>query len=154
MTRAITRKRWGADLSPWQELDFISDRMRGMMDPSDFLFRTPVWFDAEKWAPAVELVEKDNEYLLTAELPGIPKGDVDVAVEDNVLTLKGEKKTEFEEEKDKMHFKERRYGSFERSFTLPRNVDATKIKAEFHDGIVKVHLPKGEETKPRHIDIK
>jgi HSP20 family protein len=130
--------------------------MREMMGPEfpEGFFRAPGWATLDEWAPAVELVEKDGEYVLTAEVPGIPKGDIDVSIDDNVLTLKGEKKTEFEKEEGRAHVRERRYGAFERSFTLPRNVDPAKVRAEFRDGIVEVHLPKGEEKKARHIEIR
>jgi HSP20 family protein len=118
------------------------------------LFRAPLVSETTEWLPAVELVEKDGEFLLTAEIPGMSKEDVQISVEDNVLTLKGEKKFEREEEKDRMHIREREYGTFLRSFTLPRNVEASKIKAEYHDGVVEIHMPKGEEAKGRHIEIK
>jgi HSP20 family protein len=81
------------------------------------------------------------------------KEDVTISVEDNVLTLRGEKKFERDEEKEEMHIREREYGTFTRAFTLPRNVDAAKIRAEYHDGIVEVHMPKGEEAKGRQIEI-
>lgn len=156
MAKAVTRKRWGADITPWRELDLFSDRMRRMLDPTfnESLFGTPFWSEADQWIPAVELVEEDDEYVLSAELPGLGKADVDISVDDSVLTLTGEKKSEREEEKGRSFIRERRYGAFERSFTLPRNVEADKIKAEFRDGIVEVHLPKGAESKARHIEIK
>jgi HSP20 family protein len=154
MPKALTR-RWGEDISPWREFDLLSDRMRGLMDPmsTEPLISTPIW-DTAGWVPAVELTEADNEYLLTAELPGVTKGDVEVSIDDGVLTLKGEKKTEKEEKRGKTHYRERRYGAFERAFTLPRNVEADKIKAEFKDGLIEVHLPKGEEAKGRKIELK
>jgi HSP20 family protein len=157
MKAALTRKRFGEDITPWREFDLATNRLRDfMMEPlfPETFFRTPFWADRDDWVPAVELMEKDNEYLLSAELPGIDKKYVDVSVEDNVLSLKGEKKLEEERKEGRAHIKERRYGSFERVFTLPRNVDEKKIYAEFHDGLVEVHLPKGEGTKARHIDIK
>ncbi len=106
-----------------------------------------------EWLPAVELVEKEGEFVLTAEIPGMSKEDVRVSVEDDVLTLRGEKKFEREEEKDRMHIREREYGTFMRSFTLPRNVEVSKVKAEYHDGVVEVHMPKGIEAKGRDIVI-
>jgi HSP20 family protein len=124
-----------------------------MEAPGAGLIRTQP-FEAEEWIPAVELVEGDGEYLLTAELPGIAKGDVDVSVSDSTLTLKGEKKSEKEETRGRTHYRERRYGAFQRSFTLPREVDPAKIKAEFENGVVKVHIPKGPEAKARHIELK
>jgi HSP20 family protein len=156
MKAALTRKRFGEDITPWREFDFATNRLRDfMMEPvfPENFFRMPLWAERDEWMPAVELVEKDGEYLLSAELPGIDKKYVDVSVEDKVLTLKGEKKFAEERKEGRAHIRERLYGVFERAFTLPRNVDENKIFAEFHDGIVEVHLPKGEETKARHIDI-
>jgi HSP20 family protein len=153
--RALT-KRWGADITPWQEFETLNERMRRWADFPPFgaaLFRAPLLTDTAEWLPAVELVEKDGEFILTAEIPGLTKQDVDVTVEDNVLTLKGEKKFERDEEKEEMHIREREYGTFVRAFTLPRTVDAAKIRAEYHDGVVEVHMPKGAETKGRQIKI-
>lgn len=156
MARELTRKRGGSDISPWRELDLWSDDLNRMFPSrlAERMFATPFWSQAESWLPAVELIEEDGEYVLTAELPGISKDDVDVSVDDNVLTIKGEKRLERDEERGRAHIRERRYGAFERSFTLPRNVDPNKVKAEFHDGIVEIHLPKGQEAKARHIEIK
>jgi len=154
MVQALTRRRWGPDVSPWREFDIFSDRMRGMMEPflAEPIVPASVW-DMEGWVPAVELTEADGEYVLTAELPGISKADVDLSIDDGVLTLRGEKKTEKEEERGKTHYRERRYGAFERSFTLPSNVDAAKVKADFKDGLVEVHMPKGAATKGRKIEL-
>ena len=154
--RALTR-RGGADITPWSEFETLADRMRNWAEFPTFgasLFRAPLVSETTEWLPAVELVEKDGEFLLTAEIPGMSKEDVTISVEDNVLTLKGEKKFEREEEKDRMHIREREYGTFMRAFTLPRNVEASKIKAEYHDGVVEIHMPKGVEAKGRHIEIK
>jgi len=154
---ALTTRRWGADISPWHGLETLGNRMRNLFDYPTFLapsvFTAPV-LETGEWWPAVELVEADGEFVLTAEIPGMPKENVDISVEDNVLTLKGEKKFEHEEERDRMHVRERRYGTFERSFTLPRNVEAGKIKAEYRDGVVEIHMPKAPEAQGRRIDIK
>jgi HSP20 family protein len=117
------------------------------------LLKAPLLPDTD-WLPAVELIEEDEEFVLTAELPGMSKDDVSVSVDDNVLTLKGEKKIEREESHDRAHIREREYGAFERSFTLPRNVVPGKIRADFRDGLMLIHLPKGEEAKSRKIEIK
>jgi len=154
--RALTTRRWGADVSPWHDLETLNNRMRGWMDYPVFgtsMFKAPL-FNETDWIPAVELVEEDDEFVLTAELPGLSKEDVNVSIEDNVLTLKGEKRTEKESTHDRTHIREREYGTFERSFTLPRNVEAAKIRADFHDGLMVIHLPKGEEAKSRKIEIK
>jgi HSP20 family protein len=154
--RALTTKRWGTDVSPWHELETMGDRMRRWADYPAFgasLFKAPLFSETD-WLPAVELVEEDGEFVLTAELPGLSKDDVHLSIDDNVLTLKGEKKTERDEAHNRMHLRERAYGTFERCFTLPRNVEAGKIRAEFHDGLVEVHMPKGAAAMSRHIEIK
>jgi len=106
--------------------------------------------------PATDIIEKDDMLVLTAELPGLEKKDVEISVEEGVLSLRGEKFEERKEEEDKKyHLFERTYGSFQRSFTLPRTVDATKITAEFDKGVLKVFLPKTVEAKAkgRKIEI-
>lgn len=148
--RALTTRRWGADVSPWHELEQMGNRMFGL-EPN--LFRAPLFAETD-WIPAVELIEEAEEFVLTAELPGLSKEDVHVSIDDNVLSLTGEKKIEREETRDRAHIRERKYGTFERSFTLPRNVDAAKIRADFKDGLMTVHLPKGETAKSRKIEIK
>ncbi|MGE0160381.1 MAG: Hsp20/alpha crystallin family protein [Gemmatimonadales bacterium] len=154
--RALTTRRWGGDVTPWQEFEALSERIRRWADFPPLgasLFRAPLLTETTEWLPAVELVENDGEFLLTAEIPGMAREDVDISVEDNVLTLKGEKKLERDEKKEEMHIREREYGTFTRAFTLPRNVDAAKIRAEYHDGIVEIHMPKGLEAKGRQIEI-
>ncbi len=106
------------------------------------------------WYPAVDIFDNDNEIALKAELPGLKKEDIDIHVEDNLLTLRGERKRE-EEVKEKGYFRsERAYGTFSRSFTLPATVAADKISANYKDGILSVTLPKAEEAKPRQIEVK
>jgi len=154
---ALTKKRMGADITPWHELETLGNRMRSFFDYPTFyapsVFAAPLLENGE-WFPAVELAESDKEFVLAAEIPGMSKEHVDISIEDNVLTLKGEKKFETEEEHDRMHIRERRYGKFERSFTLPRNVDAGKIKAEYQDGVVEIHMPKGPDAQGRKIEIR
>ncbi len=103
------------------------------------------------WMPPVEIEEREGELVLTMELPGLSRDDVDVSFEDGVLTIKGEKAEEREEaNRDrKLHVFERQYGSFQRAFTLPRNIDGAKIAAEFRRGLLRVHLPKAEEDRVR-----
>ena len=109
------------------------------------------------WIPAMDIIETPTELTLSAELPGLDQKDVDVSVEDGVLTISGEKTEERKEEEDKkVYLYERSYGSFQRSFSLPANVDAGKIAADFQKGVLKVHLPKGKAEKPkgRKIEVK
>jgi HSP20 family protein len=107
-----------------------------------------------EWVPAVDIVEDDKEYLIKAELPEVKKEDVHVTVQEGVLNLVGERKFEKEEKGKKYHRVERAYGSFSRTFELPMNSNPSKILAEFKDGILKVHLPKSEEARPRMVDVK
>jgi HSP20 family protein len=106
------------------------------------------------WAPVVDITETDEEYLIKAEIPEVKKEDVKVSVENGVLTMQGERKQEKEEKGKKFHRVERYYGSFLRTFTVPDNVDDAKVRAEFKDGVLNVHLPKTEKAKPKAIDVK
>jgi HSP20 family protein len=107
------------------------------------------------WYPVVDVREATDELVLQAELPGLRSEDVSVGVENGVLTISGEKKQQTEEgqEGSDYHLVERRYGRFERSFTLPRSVDAQKVQAEFANGVLTVTLPKAEAAKPRRIEV-
>ena len=105
------------------------------------------------WVPPVDIVESKDKISLRAELPGFKENQVELTVEDGVLTLKGERKFEKETSETNYHRVERSYGSFLRSFTLPSNVDQAKIQASFADGILQVDLPKREETRPKQIKI-
>lgn len=106
------------------------------------------------WSPSVDFAETNGEYILTAELPGVGLEDVDVDVEDGALRIKGEKREEREEKEGKTRrVYERWYGSFERSFALPRSVDPDQVKAEFENGVLTVHLPKRKDAMGRKIEI-
>ena len=119
-------------------------------------FFTPVLrrSGSEHWAPAVDVKEDENNFYVIAELPGISKEDMHVEVENNRLSIRGERKFEKQEEKENFHFVERSYGSFFRSFTLPRNVNPDAIEAEYKDGVLSLTLPKREEVKPRSVEVK
>ncbi len=105
------------------------------------------------WTPSVDISETDNEIIVTAELPGVKKDDVKISLQENVLTIRGEKKQEKEEKNENFHRVERAYGMFQRSFTLPATVDPNKIKATFKDGVLKIRLPKTEEARMKEIPI-
>ena len=98
-------------------------------------------------APAIDLAEKEKEFEITAELPGLDDKNVEIKVANNTLTIRGEKTEEKEEKEKDYHLSERRYGSFQRSFTLPDGVDADKIEASFAKGVLTVRLPKTEEAQ-------
>jgi len=105
------------------------------------------------WSPTSDVVETKDEILIKAELPGIEAKDVDIEIENGVLTLKGDRKAEKESEEKGYRRIERSYGSFLRSFTLPPNVEAEKIAANFANGVLEVHMPKKENAKPRSIKV-
>jgi HSP20 family protein len=141
---------------PFRDLVSLQGRMNRLFDES---FRGASRGGAEEdwaqgaWSPAVDIYEKDGTIVLKAELPGIEPKDVDVRVENNILTLKGERRFEAEVQQDSYQRVERAYGSFSRSFTLPTVVDTDNIKAEFKDGVLRMSLPKKEEAKPKQISI-
>ena len=108
---------------------------------------------AEKWLPSVDILEKDGNLLLRAEVPGINEKDIDLKLEGNVLTLKGEKKLEHEEDRNNYHRIESFYGTFTRSFTLPDTVDRDHIKADYKNGILTVTIPQKPEVRPREIPV-
>ena len=107
------------------------------------------------WAPSVDIEETEDKYVIKADLPGVDKKDIDVKLENGVLSIRGEKQVEKETGKDTRHHRrERFYGTFARSFTLPDAVDADAVDASYRDGVLSLHIPKKEEAKPRAIDIK
>ncbi len=103
--------------------------------------------------PPVNVYEDEHNITLTAELPGVEEKDIDVSLENNVLTITGERKLENEEKKENFHRIERSYGRFTRSFTLPPTVDTENVNAEFNNGVLKISLDKREEAKPKQIKI-
>lgn len=123
----------------------------------DFFTDTPLPAAARlmegTWSPAVDIAETDNEYVVAVEVPGMKKDDIKVTLQDNVLTIKGERKKESEIHKGSYHRMERCFGAFERSFTLPSTIRADKIQAKYEDGILRLTLPKAEEVKPKEIPI-
>ena len=106
------------------------------------------------WAPRVDIAETDRAFEIKAEIPEVNKEDVKVTVYNGVLTIQGERKQEKEEKGKKFHRVERNYGCFTRSFTLPDNVDETKISASFKDGMLNLQIQKTEEVKPKSIEVK
>lgn len=107
----------------------------------------------ENWRPYVDILEKEDALLLIAELPGVPRNKIKLNTADGVLTLSGEKDIPENAKNDCYHCSERYFGPFERRFSLPSNVDISKINAEYKDGILKILLPKSEEAKPKEIEI-
>ncbi len=105
------------------------------------------------WAPAVDIYETPNELVVKADLPDVNEKDIDIRVENNLLTIRGERKFESSVSEDNYLREERTYGSFSRSFTLPNTVNAETIHAEYKNGVLTVNLPKREESKPRQVKV-
>lgn len=135
----------------FEELGTLRDRMDRIMsrlsgENDDTLLPS-------KWAPAADVVETKDAIIVKAELPGLNEKDITVEIENNVLTLRGERKLEKETEEKGYRRIERAYGTFSRSFTLPPNVDPAKIGAVFNNGLLEVSIPKKEAAKPRTINV-
>ena len=140
---------------PFRELEEVSDRLnrvfgRSLTGKSDGKETMTV----ADWTPSVDISETEGEYVIKAELPEVKKDDVKITLEEGVLSIQGERKHEKEEKGKKFHRIERAYGRFVRSFVVPGYVDEAKIKAEYQDGVLQLHLPKSEKAKPRAIEVK
>ncbi|HEX6941005.1 MAG TPA: Hsp20/alpha crystallin family protein [Longimicrobiales bacterium] len=136
-------------VSPWDALRDMREQMDDLLRST---FRGPFMRGAE-FEPPVDITERDDALVLTAELPGMRREDVDVELENNVLTIRGEKKEEREEKRGERFLYERRYGSFSRSFTLPRAVDPDRISARFSNGVLTVTMPKMPEARGKRIEV-
>ena len=120
----------------------------------DFFFPPTMAYDKTGFRnPVVDVYSDDDNFFITAELPGIDKKDITVDVKDGVLTLRGERSAENEVTEDSYFRKERTFGKFERTFTLPAKTDTGKIKADYKDGVLKIGIPKPEDVKPKKITI-
>lgn len=106
-----------------------------------------------RWSPAMDVVETEDNYVLRADLPGVSEGDVKIELDENVLTISGERKSAHQETKQGYYRVERAYGSFSRMLTLPEGVDADSISANFDRGVLEVKIPKPEQRKPRKVEI-
>jgi len=105
------------------------------------------------WNPAVDLYEKDDYFMIKAELPGVDKNDINIDLKDRLLTLSGERTHDKEVNEQNYYRRERSYGKFQRTFTLPADVDSDQIKAEFKDGVLQIEIPKPEEKKAKKVTI-
>ena len=145
---AITR------FDPFRDLAVLQDRMNRLFNDSlAGGSREDALVNRGTWMPAVDIYEVENALVLKAELPDVNRDDIDVNVENNTLTLRGERKFDQEIKQEAFHRIERSYGSFVRQFSLPSTVDATKISAEYKNGVLTVTLPVREEAKPRSVKI-
>ena len=138
---------------PFREMEEIFNRYR---QPSsrDLASREYEGILSGNWVPAVDISETKDAYIIKGELPGVEKEDVDISIDDNLLCIRGEKKYEKSVDEDQSHRTECVYGSFERSFTLPKQVDINNVDAVFKNGVLKLTMPKAEEARPKQIQVK
>ncbi len=138
---------------PVRELNSIQGEMNRLFNT---YFDTPHSGvgNGRRWIPAMDLVESGDEFVLRADLPGLSEGDVNIELEDNVLTISGERKTEHEERKGGYYRVERSSGKFSRSLSLPEGVDPEAVNASFENGVLEVRIPKPEQRKPHKVAIK
>jgi HSP20 family protein len=152
----MTMERWRPrrGLIPWRpfrELDELQRRFEDIWPFWPSLRGFP--FETGEWAPAIDMYERDDKYVVKAELPGMKEEEVDVSVVGNRLTIKGEKKAETEVKEENYYRSERSYGSFFRSIDLPSDVDPDKIEANYEDGILEVEIPKTLAVKPKKVTV-
>ena len=149
----VMMTRW----NPTSDAANLSQRMERLFDE---MVGRGLWRTSEErplrgsWVPAVNILERQDAMLITADLPGLKAEDVEVTVEDGTLSIRGERKLEETSEGESYHRVERLYGVFERTFTLPNSVDVERIEARFSNGEMALTLPKREESKPRSVKIK
>ena len=136
---------------PFREMMSLRDVMDRLVDDA---FVRPTSGLGMLHAPAVDVIENEDEVVVKASLPGVRSDDINISITGDMLTIRGEAKSERDEEKDNYILRERRFGSFSRSLALPTSVVADKAKAEFENGILTLSLPKAEEVKPKTITVK
>ncbi len=147
----MTLVRW----EPFRGLTTFQERMNRLFDEAMSRFR-PGWdteLAAGHWSPSVDVYETEHELVLKADLPEVDPKDVDVRIENSTLTIKGERKAEKEVKEENYYRVERSFGSFARSFQLPNTIDTDKVKAEFSKGVLKLTIPKKEESNPKQIKV-
>jgi HSP20 family protein len=138
---------------PFRDLAILQDRMNRLFNEAHSPRQSDDLMNRGTWTPAVDIYEVEGALVLKAELPDMRREDIDVSVENNTLTLRGERKLDREIKQENFHRIERAYGSFVRSFSLPNTVDAARIGAEYKNGVLTVKLPVREDAKPRTISI-
>jgi HSP20 family protein len=147
----MTIVRW----EPFRELSTLQNEMNRLFNT---VFDTPSGGTGNggtlrRWMPAMDLAETDDHFVLRADLPGMGEDDVKIELEDNTLTVSGERKAEHESKGEGFYRIERAFGTFSRSLTLPQGVDAESVEASFDRGVLEVRIPKPEQRKPRRIEI-
>jgi len=155
----MVMERWrpGRGLIPWRPFTGLEEMERRLEDIFSRPLLPAVWRRSPMvemgWAPAIEVFEKEDKFVVKAELPGMKEEDINVSIVGDTLTIKGERKAESEVKEEDYYCCERSYGSFSRSIAVPSNVDAKKIEASFEDGVLDISLPKVPEVKPKKIAV-
>jgi HSP20 family protein len=145
----MAMSRW----DPFRELSSIQNELNRLFGRT-FGSESTEEVRSAAWVPAVDVAETDERFVITAELPGVKPDDVDISVENSILTVQGERRFYEETKEEDYHRIERRFGSFARSVTLPSTADPEGIQASFDAGVLRIEVPKKEEAKPRKIQIK
>jgi len=138
--------------NPWRDMMDLQKRINNIFEET-FVSRTGEKSNLFNWNPAVDVYEEGDNLVIKAELPGVNKDDIEIDVKETVLTLKGERSAQNEVKEDKYYRRERSYGKFMRSFTLPAHVDPEKITADFKDGILNITITKPEKEKVKKVSI-
>lgn len=147
----MTQNRW----DPFKDLLSLQERMNRLFEESLSKSKRPdEAMMGSSWTPAIDVYETENQVVMKAEVPGMTKSDINVEVKDNVITLRGERRFQKDVKEENYYRIERNYGKFQRSFTLPFEVDRDRIEAHYHDGVLEVVIPKSEKTKQKQIEVK
>jgi HSP20 family protein len=153
----LERRKPEKGLTPWQPYREMEEMGRRFEDFFGRPFLPAIWrrFPSEEmiWSPAIDVLEKEDKFVVKVELPGVKEEDVDVSVAGDMLTISGEKQAESEVKKKGYYYSESSYGSFSRSVTMPSTVDASKIEASYDKGVLEITLPKAPEVNPKKIKV-
>lgn len=138
---------------PFRDMVTLREKMNRLFDDTVTARGEDKDMITSSWSPAVDIYETENELVLSAEVPGIDEKDIEIKIDDGTLSIRGERKFEKETKEENYHRIERAYGSFFRSFSLPNYIDQEGIRAEHEDGVLKIHMPKRAESKPKTVKI-
>jgi HSP20 family protein len=138
---------------PFRDLNVLQERMNRLFNDAGRGWKGDEPVATTTWSPAVDIFETEGEIVVKAELPGVDRKDITLNLENNILTVRGERRFEKETKEENYHRIERAYGGFSRSFSIPATVDEEKIRADYKDGVLKIALPKKEQAKAKQIHI-
>ena len=138
---------------PFRDLNTLQDRMNHLFEQANRGWRSDEESATTAWSPSVDIFETEGEIIVQAEVPGMDRKDIELSLENNVLTLKGDRKFQKETKDENHHRIERSYGSFSRSFSIPAMVNEDKIRADYNEGVLSISLPKKEHARPKQIKI-